>query len=818
MHAFRYLKMISFLSHVSVCNLTQTTMQRNLRIRGNFVQTPELGDLGILRDHLLVTDDKGVIVIFEPASSQSELTSCFTLPRGQFIMPTFVDTHLHAPQFLYQGNGLHLPLMQWLDEYAFRAEERLDGDPQLARKVYAQLARRLIQFGTSTVLLFGTIKEETNLILADAMKTAGLRAFVGKLSMDMLSKPSYIEPSADASIRAAQSFAEKCMAMNSSSHPHEHLLEPVLTPRFVPTCSDELLSGLGGLAAQHNLKIQSHLAEALDQVDFVRKQRGAEDIDIFDQYGLLTPRTVQAHCTFLNAPSLTRLSNRGTAIAHCPLSNSYFSAEPFPLREALDAGVKVGLGTDIAGGYALDIMNAMRHAVSVSRIREGNHQVAEREQQEETKQSLAINWIEALYLATKGGAQALGLKTGAFTIGAPFDAQQIQLLDSEGNGVGALDFFDLEDGGLTMEMIEKWWCVGERGNRIGIYDEIITSRPQYMTVSISNTIPEQNRGEPWYEDGNIILMNNDTAFKAGCLTFSGRFLRLCQVFKGMIAQHSPVLRQRIQVEAASVELIEGCPAIVLDDSTADLAHFLDVIHGCERAFRLATKNDFLNLVGILRIATKYDAKMLRQRALQPLKKVYPSTLPQWDDAFESNSLLWVLDAVTTINMAREFDALSILPAAFVFLANSTMAREAFGVSIFQTQPLRFAPGLMRAEDVKVLTLMKEYNQHSIARTLRFLRDQGKERHSLCQRSLESACCSSKFTGMFIALSVLVATAEAPVGYPTFVVRVHEVINREDFCRSCRDRVEAGLDRRRRAWWRGVPEAIGFGGWDDERLI
>jgi guanine deaminase len=79
-------------------------------------------------------------------------------------MPTFCDLHLHAPQFLYQGTGLHLPLMQWLDEYAFKAEERLDTDPELARKVYQRLAERLIENGTGTVLLFGTIKEETKYI------------------------------------------------------------------------------------------------------------------------------------------------------------------------------------------------------------------------------------------------------------------------------------------------------------------------------------------------------------------------------------------------------------------------------------------------------------------------------------------------------------------------------------------------------------------------------------------------------------------------------------------------------------------------------
>jgi guanine deaminase len=126
-------------------------------------------------------------------------------------------------------------------------------------------------------------------------------------------------------------------------------------------------------------------------------------------------------------PSL--LVSSGTAIAHCPLSNAYFSAKPFPLREALVSGVKVGLGTDIAGGYSADTMSAMRQAVAVSRMREGAARIeAERKESRDTddeSQSLGIDWREALYLATRGGAVAMNIPRvlGMFKIGAAFDAQ-----------------------------------------------------------------------------------------------------------------------------------------------------------------------------------------------------------------------------------------------------------------------------------------------------------------------------------------------------------------------------------------------------------
>jgi len=109
-------------------------------------------------------------------------------------------------------------------------------------------------------------------------------------------------------------------------------------------------------------------------------------------------------------------------VAHCPLSNAYFSAKPFPLREALDLNVKIGLGTDVAGGYSVDIMNSMRQAVAVSRMREGDR-VMKAEPEREDEKNLSIDWKEAVFLATRGGAMALGL-SGQFEVGAHFDAQE----------------------------------------------------------------------------------------------------------------------------------------------------------------------------------------------------------------------------------------------------------------------------------------------------------------------------------------------------------------------------------------------------------
>lgn len=435
---------------------------------------PALGQIEIFRDYVLVIDDKGFIKLNlhdsiarkQQGRIVEEGHDVIVIPKGSFLIPTFCDLHLHAPQFMYQGTGLHLPLMKWLNEYAFKAEEKIDSDPDLALKVYDRLGQRLIENGTGAVVLFGTINERSNLVLAKSMLSAGIRAYVGKLSMDISTRPTYVEPSTEASLKAASSFADRCNSLGDNLPPHQRLVEPILTPRFVPTCSNELLKGLGDMARDKSLRVQSHMAEAYDQVEWVKKERHIDDIDVFDQNGLLTPRTIQAHCTFLETSSLKHVATRGTAIAHCPLSNAYFSAEPFKLREALNEKVKVGLGTDIAGGYSVDIMSAMRQAVTTSRMREGTRVVSGA-----SGSPLSIDWKEALFLATTGGAKAMDLPlgVGTFRPGAPFDAQCIQISDpSVKRGIGALDFFDgggMSDWKLTEEHVEKWWCLGDVRNR-----------------------------------------------------------------------------------------------------------------------------------------------------------------------------------------------------------------------------------------------------------------------------------------------------------------------------------------------------------------
>ncbi|WVW85045.1 hypothetical protein I302_107081 [Kwoniella bestiolae CBS 10118] len=455
---------------------------------GTFIDTPSAGELRIRSDHLLAISPEGYISHLAPLhsdSSQLLLSSLPTstipteIPPHSFFLPSFTDLHLHAPQYLFNGTGLDLPLLEWLERYAYKAEERIDGSRELAERVYERLVRRLLDNGTGCVSFFGSIGVESNLILAKKMQELGLRGFIGKLSMDQSPRPTYGESSASSSLQSIAQFLDSLESYLSTYPSHERLVQPIITPRFIPVCSDELLVGLQKLAKQRDVRIQSHMCEGRDQMDMVMK-RGKRDHEYWDELGFLGPKTLQAHVTYLDEEMIPLVKDRQVTMAHCPLSNAYLSEKQFPLREAIDNSLSVGLGTDIAGGYSPSIQTQMRQAVIISRMREGarcesmNCSFAESAHKEGAGNHLKVDWKESLYLATRGGKKGMGLG-GCFEVGMEFDAQLIELANKDTpTGTGALDLFDLTsdtklDDDSWTENLERWWCVGDERNRKGMW-------------------------------------------------------------------------------------------------------------------------------------------------------------------------------------------------------------------------------------------------------------------------------------------------------------------------------------------------------------
>ena len=395
---------------------------------GTALHTPVQGQLEVLHEALIVVGGDGAIQAIhrrEAAETQREALrfatrgELITLGSDQFLLPGLVDLHVHAPQWPQLGKALDLPLEQWLQAYTFPLESRY-ADPVFAQTVYESLVDGLLANGTTTALYFGTIHLPATQILADICLRRSQRALVGRVAMDDPEQcpPYYRDASAASAESETRAFISYVQSMPGN---HTGLVKPVITPRFIPACSDELLSRLGVVARETGCHVQTHCSESDWEHRFVLDRCGKTDTAALDGFGLLSRRTILAHGNFVGDEDIALIRTRGSGIAHCPLSNVYFSDAVFPLRKILQQGVHVGLGTDIAGGASPSILENARQAVIASRTLESGVDPAQ-SRDERRRPDSRIDAITAFWLATAGGGIALDLPVGVFKEGFQFDA------------------------------------------------------------------------------------------------------------------------------------------------------------------------------------------------------------------------------------------------------------------------------------------------------------------------------------------------------------------------------------------------------------
>ncbi len=395
---------------------------------GCFAHTPCRGALEILGNTLVLVDREGVItdvlgnsdVGFQEAFDQAETTGrlCRSGEKSLFL-PGMVDLHVHAPQWPQLGRALHLPLDEWLNVYTFPLEARFR-DAGLARRVYPDLVAALLANGTTTAVYFSTIHREASQILAEVCLDAGQRAFVGKVVMDDPDQcPDYYRDSSTSqAIDETQGFIEFVRALSGNG---ADLVQPMVTPRFIPSCSHDALVGLGQMAEQMRCRVQTHCSEGDWEHQFVLERYGKSDTAALSELGLLQRGSVLAHCNFVSQADMEIMKGSFTGIAHCPISNAYFANSVFPLRRALDVGVSVGIGTDISGGPTPSIFENARFAIAASRMLEDGVDpeiVPARRGSPDSR----IDFREALWIATAGGAEVLDIPVGKFEKGRQFDA------------------------------------------------------------------------------------------------------------------------------------------------------------------------------------------------------------------------------------------------------------------------------------------------------------------------------------------------------------------------------------------------------------
>jgi len=392
-------------------------------------KTPK--EIRVLQEHLFCINDKGIIekIVppfdpeYETILTTYEGTEAFhRLADGQYLLPGFVDLHVHAPQWAQAGNALDIPLYDWLHKYTFPLEAKFS-DLDFANEVYSDVVSSLLANGTTTALYFATVHKDASFLLAKICAEKGQRGLVGKVVMDDSEQnPSYYrDADTKTALRDTEDFILAVKELNEST---KQGVYPVVTPRFIPSCTDDVLKGLGELAAKYDTHIQSHCSESDWAHSYVKDRFGKNDAFALSDFGLLGDKSVMAHCNFLSDEDAKLFAETGTAIGHCPISNAYFANSVIPIARFLSNGVEIGLGSDLSGGFSPSLFDNTRQAVMSSRMLEdGVNPSLPAEERGVPLSRITMN--EAFYLATAGGGESLSLPIGRLEEGYAWDVQVI---------------------------------------------------------------------------------------------------------------------------------------------------------------------------------------------------------------------------------------------------------------------------------------------------------------------------------------------------------------------------------------------------------
>ncbi len=348
-------------------------------------------------DGLLVVDERGRIAFAGPTSERPadvDLDVALDL-RPLVVMPGMVDLHAHLPQLPNAGLGAGLDLLTWLERYIFPLERGFD---EAEADRLAPLAwRAFAASGTTTALVYGAVYEASLDATFRAAEAHGIRAIVGKVMMDRLTYDATIDPTTilERTLRESAGLIERWHGRDDGR------LQYAVTPRFAVSCTADLLRESAALAASTGAYWQTHVSEDRGEIEEVARlfPEAIDYVDVYDRAGGLGERTVLAHAVHLSDRELARLVETGTHVAHCPASNLFLASGVMPLGRYLEAGLSVGLGSDVAGGPDLSIFTAMRvgayakNALATAGVGLGPNLTP-------------LDWLR---IGTLGGATALGL-------------------------------------------------------------------------------------------------------------------------------------------------------------------------------------------------------------------------------------------------------------------------------------------------------------------------------------------------------------------------------------------------------------------------
>lgn len=368
--------------------------------RANILHTPTPEAFQVLERGYVAVDESGRVEGLYP-DVPGHLQGAEVVDYGDcFLIPAMCDLHVHAPQYRNMGLAMDLQLLPWLETYTFPEEDRFRS-VEYARRIYSRFVHELWMQGTMRSSVFATIHPDSTALLMDLFTESGMGAYVGLVGMNR-NCPDFLSASTESLLAGMDMLRE-----------HESdRVRRIVTPRFVPTCSDRMMTALGQYAHTHGLPVQSHLSENVSEIEWVRslQPRARTYGEAYHLFGLFgqTP-TLMAHCCYTEGEELELMARNHVYAVHCPTSNCNIASGMAPIRTLLDAGVPVALGTDISGGNNASILRIIQYAIQVSKLQYTRHHTP------------WLTLAEAFYLATKSGGSFFG-QVGAFLPGYEFDA------------------------------------------------------------------------------------------------------------------------------------------------------------------------------------------------------------------------------------------------------------------------------------------------------------------------------------------------------------------------------------------------------------
>jgi 5-methylthioadenosine/S-adenosylhomocysteine deaminase len=308
--------------------------------------------------------------------------------QGDYLLPGFVQTHVHLCQTIFRGYADDMPLLQWLKTRVWPMEAA--HTPETLRASTRLAAAELLLTGTTTALTMETVHDTD--VVFDALEHIGLRAVVGKCMMDA---PGEAPPRLQENTRAS---IDESVALHARWNGRANgRLHAAFAPRFAVSCSRELLEAVAALSREQQVVVHTHASENRDEIEVVRRLSGGmRNVDYLAEVGLATPHLCAAHCVWVDDEEQALIADRGVKVLHCPGSNLKLGSGIAPVVEMRARGISVSLGADGAAcNNRLDMFDEMRLAATLQAMRKGPGSLTAR---------------DAVWMATREGARALGLE------------------------------------------------------------------------------------------------------------------------------------------------------------------------------------------------------------------------------------------------------------------------------------------------------------------------------------------------------------------------------------------------------------------------